>query len=166
MNRHMSKAGLLLAVFTLLCLPGPLMAQAELPILGTVSGSSTSPRIDPCHFLITISAAGHATYLGNFTWQSTHTLNVCTSPFTGSGGSLMLTAADGDKLLGTYTTTSQFISTTPPVIATIFDITVTGGTGRFANTTGTIKATGQADASDASTGAATATLSGTISSVG
>jgi len=139
------------------------MAQAELPFRGEVSGSSTRSPIDQCHFLVTISAEGQATYLGNFTWQSTHTLNVCTTPFTGSDGSLTLTAADGDQLLGTYTTTSQFIPTTPPVIATIFDITVTGGTGRFANTTGTIKATGQGDPS---TGAGTATLTGTISSIG
>jgi hypothetical protein len=161
MNRHMSKAGLLLAVFTLLCLAGPLMAQDELPFRGTVSGSSTrTATTDPCLFLVTISGEGQATYLGNFTWQSTHTLNVCTTPFTVSGGSLTLTAADGDQLSGTYTGTSQVI---PPVIAFHITITITGGTGRFANTTGTIEATGQADTV---TGAATATLAGTISSVG
>jgi hypothetical protein len=165
MNRHMSKAGLLLAVFTLLCLAGPMMAQDALPFQGTVSGSSTrSATNDPCLFLVTISGAGQATYLGNFTWQSTHTLNVCTTPFTVSGGSLTLTAADGDQLFGTYTGTSHVIpNTTPPVIAFDVTITITGGTGRFANTTGTIEGTGQADTG---TGAATATLAGTISSVG
>jgi hypothetical protein len=164
MNRHMWKAGLLLAVFTLLCLAGPMMAQDELPFRGTVSGSSTRSPIDSCHFLVTISAEGQATYLGNFTWQSTHTLNVCTNPFTVSGGSVTLTAADGDQLFGTYTGTSHVIpNTTPPVIAFDVTITITGGTGRFANTTGTIEGTGQADTG---TGAATATLAGTISSVG
>ena len=161
MNRHMSKAGLLLAVFTLLCPAGPLMAQAELPFLGTVSTVATVSQLNDCEVSVITSGEGQATYLGNFTWQSTHTLNVCTTPFTGSDGSLTLTAADGDQLFGTYTTTTQFIS--PLLAAFDFTITVTGGTGRFANTTGTIKATGQADRS---TNTGTATLTGTISSVG
>ena len=64
MNRHMSKAGLLLAVFTLLCLAGPVMAK-DVPFKGTVSGGFTSTPPVACNSTVTISAGGQATYLGS-----------------------------------------------------------------------------------------------------
>ena len=161
MNRHMWKTGLLLAVFTLLCLAGPVMAK-DVPFKGTVSGGFTSTPPVACNSTVTISAGGQATHLGNYTWESTHNVNVCSSPFVVTGGSVTLTAANGDQLYGTYTGTSHFIDATP-VLAFDITITITGGTGRFENATGTIEVTGEADTS---TGSSTATMDGTISSVG
>jgi hypothetical protein len=161
MNRRMWKLGLVPAVFTLLCLSGPVVATDQVPFKGTFAGPLVSVLTPPCTLSATIGGGGQATHLGNYTWASTHTVNLCTTPFTVSGGSVTLTAANGDQLYGDYAGTSHFVDAT--ILAFEITITITDGTGRFANASGSIEVTGLVDTvADVST----ATMEGSISSVG
>ena len=89
---------------------------------------------------------------------------------------MILTAANGDQLFGTATGASTLLDLADPAsIHVTFEatLTITGGTGRFAFTTGTIQWTGLAKLYDATVlpdGTqllpAVSTLEGTLSSVG
>jgi hypothetical protein len=85
---------------------------------------------------VSLAGGGTATHVGKYTIVNSH----CVHPSTGAltGGRFVKTAANGDRISGTYTGNSTVIQ--PPPIA-IFRITgtinFTGGTGRFSGATGT-----------------------------
>jgi hypothetical protein len=93
--------------------------------------------------LVTLSAtsvgSGHAAHLGKVTQNPTIALTP-TGPgtFTGAGTSTIV-AANGDQLFGTFTET---LTTTGPHPEFAFVITITGGTGRFADASGRMTGTG------------------------
>src|SRR5438045_178610 len=95
-----------------------------------------------------------STYLGRYTEHVTLVINL---PTLSSTGAATFTAANGDDLLATVA--GQATRTSPTTLSIVEVFTITGGTGRFADATGTfaLKST-----LDQTTGVSTGTFSGTI----
>jgi hypothetical protein len=144
MKRLTCQISLVPAVLALLCFSGPVMASEQVPFQGTLTGFAIPTVVDPCTNTVPISGEGQATHLGRFTWASTHIVEDLCTLFPGFNihdDTVTLTAANGDQLFGTGVGTG-FIDLTDPSKTRIFVdmiITVTGGTGRFVNSTGIIK---------------------------
>lgn len=120
----------------------PPALHKDVPFKAALQGVGTPPAPSPlCDDLLLteLSVHGTATHLGLLTGSQSHCLNPATGAF--SNGNFNYTAANGDHLLGTY---SGFLVPTPD--PTIFEITgsfdIVGGTGRFANATGSGTPTG------------------------
>ena len=138
----------------------PAIAGDTVPFKGIVSGTIiSSVPLDECHVLSEAVNGGNATQLGRFNGTAEFVLNVCDLTYVGS---YVFTGANGDSISGPFTGTL-----TPTSIPGVFDNNelafITGGTGRFANATGTFNLDGQID-----TNAGTFSLpwQGTISTVG
>ncbi len=101
---------------------------------GTISPGAACPSPQ---LLVSLAGGGTATHVGRYTIVNSH----CVDPATGAltGGTFVKTAANGDRIFGTYTGSSAVIQ--PPAPIAIFGITgtltFTGGTGRFTGATGT-----------------------------
>jgi hypothetical protein len=100
------------------------------------------------------TGTGNATYLGRYTEHVTLQVNVTTRSSTGTA---TFTAANGDTL--TASVVGQATPTTPGMISVVEVYTITGGTGRFAHTTGTFTLHSTANQA---TGVSSGTLSGSI----
>jgi hypothetical protein len=122
------------AVLLTAAIASPVLAQEQVPFRGTFEAIEyTSGGAFPL-FVQSLSGKGHATHLGRFTVTSELHINVLT--LVGSGV-FTLTAANGDTLFGTITG----LATVVEGIAYIQEThTITGGTGRFADATGTFVA--------------------------
>jgi hypothetical protein len=144
--KHRCKLGLVPAILALLCFSGPVMAGEQVPFQGTFTGFASPTAADPCTNIVPISGAGQATHLGRFTWASTQTASeICTlfPSFNVHDDMVTLTAANGDQLFGTGVGTGALVDFTDPSKIQVYvdeTITITGGTGRFAHSTGTIHA--------------------------
>jgi hypothetical protein len=98
-----------------------------LPVRGTLEASETEDGA--LHHLV---GTGEATQLGRFTLTSDFTVDTTTATAIGTA---IWKAANGDQIF--TTTTGQAVISFP--IATITESgTITGGTGRFAETSGSI----------------------------
>jgi hypothetical protein len=127
---------------------------AETPFKGTVNAVETGQTVFPIRS-ITREGGGTATYLGKYTEHITMQINVVSRSSTGAA---TFTAANGDTL--TATVVGQAMLTTTPGVLSIVEVyTVTGGTGRFADASGTF--TLESTATQA-TGVSTGTFSGSI----
>lgn len=105
---------------------------AETPFKGTFAGVETGVTVFPIRS-ITREGEGTATYLGKYTSHLTAQINLLTSHATGAA---TFTAANGDTL--TTTVDGQATPTTTPGVLSVVEVyTITGGTGRFADATGT-----------------------------
>jgi hypothetical protein len=94
---------------------------------------------------VEVEGTGQASHLGQYTVVRRHCFNLAT--FTIEDGAFEQTAANGDRLWGTYTGYTagvlQFGPDGSPVVIIIESpTTITGGTGRFANATGAGTTTG------------------------
>lgn len=121
-------------------LAGPAQAGVERPFQGTFHGfaEAATPTDVPEVVEISIPLAGQATHLGKFDMVLVHHLNVVTLAFTGH---TEWTAANGDRLYTTFI--GQAYPSDDPAWIT-FDVThtITGGTGRFEEATGTFEGVG------------------------
>jgi len=138
----------------------PAIAGETVPFKGVLSGSTiSSVPLDECHVLSEIVNWGNATQLGRFNGTAQLILNVCDLTYVGS---YVFVAANDDNISGPFTGTL-----TPTSIEGVFDNNelafITGGTGRFANATGTFNLGGQIDLN---TGTFSVPMQGTISTVG
>jgi hypothetical protein len=127
---------------------------AETPFKGTVNAVETAEVVFPT-LSVTRDGTGTATHLGKFTEHITLQVNIPTGHATGAA---TFTAANGDTL--TATVDGQSTPTTIPGVLSIVEVyTITGGTGRFSDATGsfTLNAT-----LDQATGVSSGTFSGTI----
>jgi hypothetical protein len=97
---------------------------SQLPFTGTYEGLETVGTVPSHHHL---DATGNATHLGRFTVTADWTLAA-----TGNFGTSTWTAADGDELRTSFTR-----SRLPALLTFTETHTITGGTGRFANASGT-----------------------------
>ena len=110
----------------------------ELPFRGTFTGHSAAvfngpPTCPPTSFTSTGTYEGTATHLGSFTAAIVDVVDIATATATGT---MDLTAANGDVIR--TTTVGGEDGFTPPNIGSVLaTATITGGTGRFANATGT-----------------------------
>ena len=98
---------------------------SELPVRGTLEASETEDGA--LHHLV---GTGEATHLGRFTLASDFTVNSTTASAVGTA---TWTAANGDEI---FTTTIGQAVITFPMAAITETSTITGGTGRFADASG------------------------------
>jgi hypothetical protein len=126
---------------------------AETPFKGTVNAVETGVTAFPIRS-ITREGGGTATYLGKYTEHLTGQIFLPTRHLTGAA---TFTAANGDTL--TATVDGQATPTTPGVLSVVEVYTITGGTGRFADATGTIMLHSTVNQA---TGVSSGTLSGAI----
>jgi len=133
----MALAGIRLTVLSLglAVLANQSQAGENKPFFGAFHGYAEAPTdtSDPEVKQIVVPLTGVATELGRFDELLVHYLNVNTLAFTGY---TEWTAANGDKL---YTTFAGQAYPTADFPWLTFDVThiITGGTGRFAQATGT-----------------------------
>jgi len=133
-----------------------LSAAQSVPFKGNFEGTQTSTPLQPPFAFVDGSATGNATHLGRFTVKFPHTVNFATR--TGEG-TFTFTAANGDTLTADFTGQAQ----PGPIVSIVEHATVTGGTGRFAEATGSF--TVQRLFYPAS-GTTTGSFEGTIASLG
>jgi hypothetical protein len=150
---------LLIALALALSLAGPAAASEPVPFRGTLEGVATITPLGPTAVSVRIEGAGYATQLGRYTLQVPHVVNPQTRI---ASGSYVFTAANGDTLTATFT--GQATPTATPGVLTIEETaTITGGTGRFSDATGTFTAR---RVFNQLTGVTTGSFEGRISSPG
>jgi hypothetical protein len=104
----------------------------EVPFRGTFVGHLTaSTPIDPPLLSNLIEASGQSSQLGRFALEIPHVVNATTRE---AMGSYEFTAANGDGLTATFTGLGTVVA--PGVVSVLDTATVTGGTGRFEDATG------------------------------
>jgi hypothetical protein len=115
--------------------PDVAAAQA-LPFKASVTGNAhLSPTDNPCVLRNDETGMGNATYLGLFTWADTEFADFCAIPGgVAVVGTFTMTAANGDKLYGSFTSVGHFADPVTLVVHGTYQFT--GGTGRFADATG------------------------------
>lgn len=93
----------------------------------------------PCNVTNTETGTGTAEHMGKVTWSSTEVANFCVDPSNPTTaavtGTMVITAANGDQVTQSYTTTVNADFGAGTLTAT-GSYQVTGGTGRFAGATG------------------------------
>lgn len=112
----------------------PARAAEQVPFRGVWAGQTISAEVDPDNpALVTVvsSGIGQATHLGRFTMESPHVTNLGDLTVFGQQ---IFTAANGDKIFATFS--GQFVPTGDGVLESTLSGTITGGTGRFANASG------------------------------
>jgi len=151
------------AILLTAALAGPAVAADKLvPFSGSLHAKETIIAFQgspPVSFLVDGTGGGIATHLGLFTltWQFT----VIIAPGTGTGP-VHFVAANGDEIFTTSAGTSEPTST--PGVFRIMEVqTITGGTGRFANATGSFHVD---RLTDLNTGFTSGSFHGTITSPG
>ncbi len=104
-------------------------ANDKLPLKGSETG--TFQLLGPCEvsgIIVDVSGTGQSTQLGHYSGH----YRECLDPATGAvtAGTFTLTAANGDKVFGTYS--GQAFPTDAPGVVNFADTgVITGGTGRF-----------------------------------
>ena len=128
-------------------------APQEVPFKGTLDGTVVVTPVAPPFFNVVITASGEATHLGRFSLVVPHLVNFATAV---GEGDFTFTAGNGDVLTAHFTGAAD---TSTPVFAIVEHATITGGTGRFANATGSFTAQRSYDPAAQTT---TGTFEGTI----
>ena len=130
-------AGLVLALAVLS--PASALANAggtDRPIKGAGTGAIT---LNPATGAFTGAVPGVSSHLGNITVHIEGVgARAADGTFTGSG-TATLVAANGDEVRGTITLTQRALTDGHTVTTVV--VTITGGTGRFANASGTLTVT-------------------------
>jgi hypothetical protein len=108
----------------------------EVRFEGTATGMNTSVTPIPGGVAVSLSATGRATHFGRFTLEATD-LVLFTSPTTVviENGVGTLTRPDGDQVTFTYHGTG---TVNGDLLVSDLDVTITGGTGKFAGATGSL----------------------------
>ena len=143
----------LVATTALLASAAVSATAAETPFKGTVSAVETGTTVGPTRFLVR-DGGGTATHLGKYTEHITMQINL---PTRHSMGAATFTAANGDTL--TATVEGQATPTSPGELSIVEVYTITGGTGRFADATGSFTLDSTVDQV---TGVSSGRLSGAI----
>ena len=134
MKRFRSTASLALAFVAALGLTGPAAGQHQVPFHGVFEGDYTVTPIPgtPTAMLV-VSAKGISSQIGAFELEIPHVVNFSTS---NAVGSYLMTAANGDMVVGTFTGHATPIGTDGHYAMLVEEVTITGGTGRFVGATG------------------------------
>jgi hypothetical protein len=109
------------------------MNEFKVPFKGTYT-TSVQILSSPPALLHRISGTGNATHLGASEFVATATVYLTPPPPFLIVGTVIFTAANGDQLFASYTGTSMPVAGAPNNV--LLTYTVTGGTGRFENATG------------------------------
>ncbi len=115
-------------------LTGSAAAQHQVPFHGLFEGDYTVTPIPgtPTAMLV-VSAVGISSQIGSFELEIPHVVNFATS---NAVGTYLLTAANGDMVVGTFTGHATPIGTDGHYAMLVEQVTITGGTGRFVGSTG------------------------------
>jgi len=105
-------------------------APQPVPFRGNLEGSQTLTPLQPPFGSVNGSATGSATHLGQYSVAFPHIVNFATRI---GQGTYTFTAADGSILTANFTGQAQVGATATSIEE---HATITGGTGRFANATG------------------------------
>ena len=124
------KVGLVLTALALLPLAYPAMAEDQVPFKGTEVGGITAVSFDFPFATLLQTAEGEASHLGHYTVTGIVVVDVTAGTATGT---YTITAANGDTL---FTTTIGHALQPLSLKETVDNVTVTGGTGRFEDATG------------------------------
>src|SRR6266481_4645396 len=117
-------------------LAGPVAPAEQVPFKGSLEGLDIATPVNPPFISVKVTATGNATQLGLFTYTELDTVDTSTRFGTGT---FVFTAANGDTVFDTGTGQATF---TPPNVLTIEgNEIITGGTGRFADATGSFTVT-------------------------
>ena len=127
MKQFFGKIMLGFALIALTSMTSTVAFAAGVPFKGSANGEIVGVLPGPTGVFMSAVAEGNATHLGKFTREEHLLLNPETGAFTGG---VVFTAADGSQL--TATLTGSFTTATSALGSYSF----TGGTGRFADTTG------------------------------
>ena len=135
--RHSLFVGLVAAFAVSLAIVAVSAVAAQTPFKGTVNAIETGQVVFPTRFLDR-EGTGNATHLGRYTEHVVMQINI---PTLSSMGAATFTAANGDTLSASVD--GQATRTGPTTLSIVEDYTITGGTGRFADATGsfTLKST-------------------------
>jgi hypothetical protein len=104
----------------------------QVPFRGNLEGTLHRTLITPTLAHDVFTTTGNASHLGQFELTITADVNLTTRTATGT---YLFVAANGDTLTTTFTGYS-LPTETPGVILIVEESTITGGTGRFADATG------------------------------
>jgi hypothetical protein len=114
----------------------PVAAAEKLPFKAMLTGNAhLSPTDNPAVLRNDETGEGEATHLGHFTWADVEFADFAAIP----GGvsvvaTFTMTAANGDELYGQFTSVGYFADAETLVIHGDYEFT--GGTGRFADASG------------------------------
>jgi hypothetical protein len=123
--------------------PGVAAAAPPLPFQASgpewVTWEGPHPDCGPGRLKVAVAGWGQATHLGRYAIARQHCINLAT--FTIEDGTFEQTAANGDRLWGTYTGSTEAVlefapDGSPLVIVITSPTQITGGTGRFAQASG------------------------------
>ena len=135
MKCRSSAAVLVLAV---LGASAPAAAQHQVPFHGVFEGDYTvTPILGTATATLVVSASGHGSQIGAFELEIPHVVNFATASATGS---YHFTAANGDLVDGVFIGHATPIGTDGRYAMLVEEVTITGGTGRFAGATGSFTA--------------------------
>jgi hypothetical protein len=165
MNRHQIAATFTLTAAAFLALTLPAPAAEQVPFKGSLAGTVTITPIigDPDFDVhVEIDGAGNATRLGKFSVSIPHDVDRRPPPSSSLAvGEYVFTAANEDELYAEFSGEAMLIA--PGILYIVETATVTGGTGRFADATGSFECE---RLFDTVAGTTVGEFSGTISSVG
>jgi hypothetical protein len=151
----------------------PLLRTTEVPATSRYHATGTigtAPRCDALGLLyVHLEGGGIESHLGRYTITNSHCLDPATGVFT--GGEFVKIATSGDELRGTYRGTSRVLQAPAPVGIFAVDgaLEFTGGTGRFAEASGSQHMVGRQTSDFSLPGIPTEVelrMEGTISTVG
>jgi hypothetical protein len=146
---------------------------AQVPVTSTYRAQgtiATAPRCDTLGLLyVSLEGEGIESHVGRYTIRNSHCLDPATGEFT--AGRFLKVGVNGDELSGTYEGTSSIIQVPAPigVFAIRGQLDFTGGSGRFANATGSQEMAGTQTSDFSKPGVPTTvelSMVGTISTVG
>jgi hypothetical protein len=153
------RSAFVVAALAVLCLGGHVAADEQVPFKGNLEGDATITPLDPPYVHADVDATGNATHLGLFTLDIPHKVNRADHT---AAGTYVFTAANGDMLFADFTGKST-PTAIPGVLYVEETATITGGTGRFADATGSFTTERWFDMISLTT---VGTFEGTISSPG
>jgi len=135
----------------------------QVPFKVTFNATSTADDVpeDDCLLTVEVHGTGPSTHLGRLTVDQSNCAAPLGTTFAITDGEFTLTAANGDRIVGTYS--GELVPLAPPLFSIDGPFTITGGTGRFTGATGGGDVSG---VQNLATGDARISLVGTVSSVG
>ena len=133
-------------------------AATALPFRGSVTADETGQFQPPNLVHSQDVGTGNATHLGRFAWFSTFTIVQGGDGIGRATGTAVLTAANGDQLFATFTGVGMLVNGVADVHEAYV---ITGGTGRFADASGSFAMA--RSVAIATTGVSTGSFTGTIS---
>ena len=125
---------------------------ATVPFKGSFEGSQTVTPSTPPLATVAMQGTGNGTLVGRFDIALPHTVNFATAS---ASGTATIIAADGSTIVASFTGQAQV----GPIVTIVEQATVTSGTGRFADASGsfTIRRT-----YEPATGRTSGTFDGTL----